>query len=292
MKDRQPGGKGPQQRIPFLSAILHWMALPVIVFLRSGFGYSFLSPKSVFLAFIYAQTLFLIYALKQPGVLPRYGFLVAFMTAASALYLIHLAVAFHEQTLRSAKHDHFSGTPYLLRIVRLFAKDTSGNLETFVLLWLEPIFVGAVVVVLNLFFHERTLSGWLMWVVPAMWLKEFLNYWYELRHEKKETDIQEDAEGKMNRQAIGADVPLPNPAGRKRRVARSPATREGDDDRVQERRHAEVLRLLPPYTLDQAEKNYRLLAKESHTSPGGADEERLRELNEAIGYFRLSLAAS
>ena len=161
-------------------------------------------------------------------------------------------------------------------------------MERTVHLWIEPSLVLASATILAAFFDERVLSRWLLVVAPGFWLKEFLNYWYELRHEKKETDIKEDAEGKVIRQSGTPSVPMPSAGGRKKRVDRRNRPSESlSSDTAQELRFAEILRLMPPYRLEDAERNYRHLIKECHPDRGIAgSEERAGELNEAIEYFR------
>ena len=119
--------------------------------------------------------------------------------------------------------------------------------------------------------------------------QEFINYWYEIRSEKKHGDIMEDAEEKMP--GAGANtVPLPQAAGRKPRTKRAPqAAALSFEDRANGLRFAEVLRLMPPFDLRQAERNYRELMKSYHPDKGADGEqnpEKAAELNEAIEYFR------
>ena len=105
MKDRQIQSTGAQPSVPILSPILHWLAMPAIVFLRSRFGFSFLSPKSVFFAFVWAHLLFSIYAWIEQGVWFKYWAVASFGLGAAALYLLHLMLAFSREVGRQGKHD-------------------------------------------------------------------------------------------------------------------------------------------------------------------------------------------
>jgi hypothetical protein len=77
---------------------------------------------------------------------------------------------------------------------------------------------------------------------------------------------------------------------------RSGLPREAEDEqavKALEFRYAEVLRLMPPYSLEQAEQNYRHLIKSVHPDPNNAEAgttEKAATLNEAIEYFRRSAA--
>jgi hypothetical protein len=145
---------------------------------------------------------------------------------------------------------------------------------------------------LRAFFTEHRLSTWLVLVAVAMWLKEFINFWYGIRSEKKHEDIIEDAKEKMPGSGA-AEVPLPAAGTRKPRAKRPPQRAE-DEQAVKalEFRSAEVLRLMPPHSLEQAELNYRHLIKTVHPDPNNADAgttEKAATLNEAIEYFRRTL---
>lgn len=50
MKDRQTEASPFQPRIPVLSFLLHCISMPVVVFLRSGFGFAYLRPNSISLS--------------------------------------------------------------------------------------------------------------------------------------------------------------------------------------------------------------------------------------------------
>lgn len=289
MKDRQTRSAGARPSVPFVSPFLHWLAMPAIVFLRSGFGFSFLRSKLVFLSFAWAFILYLIYSRLEPGAWKRNWAVASFGGGAAVLYILHLAWAFTSEAMRRARHDFHSGTSHLLRIPGLADYLENDRLATVVRMWVEPLLVLVTAVFLSVVMGEHRLSGWLPWVAAGMWLKEFINFWYEIRSEKKHGDIMEDAEEKMP--GAGAHtVPLPQAAGRKPRIKRPPqAATQTVEDRALELRFAEVLRLMPPFDLRQAERHYRELMKAYHpdrAADGEENPEKAAELNEAIEYFR------
>lgn len=292
MKDRQIQATGAQPSIPIVSPILHWLAMPAIVYLRSRFGFSFLSPKSVFFAFAWAHILFSIYAWLEQGAWFRYWAVACFGLGAVSLYVLHLALAFSREVGKQGKHDFYSGTSHLLRLPGFNQLRGNSRFELVLHLWIEPFLVLTAAAMLRAFFAEQRLSKWLVIVAAALWLKEFINFWYGIRSEKKHEDIVEDAEEKMPGTGGGADVPLPAAGTRKPRTKRPPQGSENEHElKALEFRMAEVLRLMPPYTLNQAEQNYRHLIKAFHPDPSSTEgsDERAAALNEAIEYFRRTL---
>ena len=288
MKDRQTNSQGPQHSIPLVSPILHLLAMPAIVYLRSGFGFSFLSSKIIFLSLAWAQVLFSIYAWYEEDVWAKYWAVAAFGDGAVALYATHLLAAFSREVKRTGRHDFYSGTSHILRLPGFSQLQGGSGFETIVHLWLEPLVIAIAATLLRAFAAELVLSRWLLLVAASLWLKEFINYWYRIRHDKKEQDIFTDAEEKMGRH-VGPEAPLPKAAGRKARVKRPPGNSGQSAD---ESRFAEVLRLMPPYDLEQAEKNYRALIKTHHPDPKNATREegaKAAELNDAIEFFRSML---
>ncbi|MBK8091542.1 MAG: J domain-containing protein [Verrucomicrobiaceae bacterium] len=97
-----------------------------------------------------------------------------------------------------------------------------------------------------------------------------------------------DAEETMEGRPSATQFAAPSGKGRKPREKRQRANGaggQGDD----EKRFAEVLRLMPPYSLQQAEQNYRALMKTCHPDPNDESVEnnqRAAELNDAIEFFR------
>lgn len=291
MKDRQIPTAGPQPRVPIVSSVLHWIAIPAIVYLRSGFGFSFLSPKSVFLSFAWATILFAIYSWLEEGAWPTYWALSSFGTGAVILYVVHLVIAFTKETRRTGEHDFHSGTSHILRLpgLRQFRHNTKA--ETAIQLWVEPFLILVAATAFRGFFAERLLSTWLLLVAVSMWLKEFINYWYQLRQRKKQDDMFSDAGDSMDGSPSSPQADPPSGKGRKQRVKR-PRANESEQDSENERRFAELLRLMPPYSLQQAEQNYRALIKTCHPDPNDESSEntkRAAELNDAVEYFRQNL---
>lgn len=288
MKDRQIPATGPQPRIPIVSAVLHWLAVPAIVYFRSGFGFSFLSPKSVFLAFSWAALLFTAYVWLQEGAWRYFWALSSFFTGAVILYAFHLSVAFVSETRKTGKHDFYSGASHLLRVPGL--KESLGNPrgEVIIHLWIEPALVLAASTVLRVIFAERFLSQWLVVVGIALWLKEFLNYWYQLRHRKKQEDVFEDAEEATESGTVSPQVEAPTGKGRRPRAKR-PRLHDDGDQGSNERLFAEILRLMPPYRLEQAEDNYRALTEALRVDQNLSPEEKsqmLEDLTAAVDFFR------
>jgi hypothetical protein len=217
---------------------------------------------------------------------------LASFAVAAALYLLHLLLAFSREVGRQGKHDFYAGTSHLLLLPGFSQLRGNPRSELMVHLWVEPFLALTTAAMLRAFFTEHRLSTWLVLVAVAMWLKEFINFWYGIRSEKKHEDIIEDAKEKMPGSGA-AEVPLPAAGTRKPRAKRPPQRAE-DEQAVKalEFRSAEVLRLMPPHSLEQAELNYRHLIKTVHPDPNNADEgatEKAATLNEAIEYFRRTL---
>lgn len=287
MKDRQTPTAIAQPSIPIVSPVLHWMAMPALVYLRSGFGYSFLRSRLIFLVSIYSCVAFAIYAYLGQGTWRQYWALVLFSMGASILYLLHLAAVLWREARSKASHDAYAGTSHFLRIPGLEFLMANDGFVMALHLWAEPLFTAFVATVLRLFLNERCLSGWLWCVAGAMAGKAFINYVYDIRAAKKREDIMEDAEDGMPQRAGQHDAPLPNAGGRKPKGHYPPnATVVPHADEL---RHSEVLRLMPPSSLEQAEQHYRELIKAYHTDtnpPTPENHRKSAELNEAIEYFR------
>lgn len=228
MKDKQVQSAGPQPGIPLISPVLHVISMTALVFLRTSFGYAFLSPKSIFLALTWALGLFAYYATHEPGVWPRWWALTAFWAVAAALYLAHLLAAFVREIQRSGEHDYYSGTPHLMRFAALFPRETKAKMETAIQLWIEPavVLVGALLAGAS---GIPKLPSWLTFTALCLWCKEAINYWYRLRHEKKQTDIFRDAgesidagQGEAAQQEVSA-------GGRRARISRPRANSPGSE---------------------------------------------------------------
>lgn len=288
MKDRQVQASPPQMRIPFISAILHCISITAIVFMRSAFGFAYLRPRSVFFAFSWAFALFFIYAWKEKLILGKYWAVCLYGLAVVALYYIHFFTAFFRELYRSGEHDNDSGTPHTIRFLRLSGKAPSVQFQIYWQVWFEPLFV--LIGSLALFVvGEKYVSRWLLLVAPCFCLKEMLNFWFQIRQKKRHDDSRVDAEDIFADAAPTAPATeAPKPVG-KEKVKRTRATEATAAEDIQERKYAQVLRLLPPYSLEAAETNFKALIKQYHPDPNTETPENTAisaELNEAIGYFR------
>ncbi len=240
------------------------------------------------MAFSFSFILFSIYAWMEPGAWPQYRVLCVFGLGCIVLYLIHLLQAFSRELYRRGEHDQYSGRSHLARIIRR-GQGASPSFEMRLHLWAEP---GAVLIAALLFRYplgERHLSAWLMFAGVCLLLKESLNYWHHLRQKKRQEDIFDDAEQGVNPPTPNAPVVEPPKATR---TARKRRPRNSDAEAIRERRFAELLRLLPPYTLATAEEHYRALIKTDHPDANDGTPEsnsRSGELNEAIEFFRQRL---
>ena len=287
MKDRQVGPSSPQTQIPLLSAALHCVSMTVNVFLRSSFGFTYLRPKSVFFACSWAFILYSIYAFDEKEVWARNWLLCLYGLSAVVLYFIHLSIAFVHQIGRNGEHDHYSGTPHVLRILRRLGKPASPRfIRHWQILW-EPLAIFTIAAVLRLF-GQKNLSFWLACVAPCLAIKEALNSWFELRHRKRHKDAGDDAVDIFDDGPATIDTEPPK-AARKERIKRTRPSAQSALDNLTEERFMQILRLLPVFTQEQAEQNYRTLIKQFHPDPNQDSPEnnaRTTELNEAIEYFR------
>ena len=291
MKDKQVEPPSGQPRIPFLSAAVHCVAMTAIVYLRSSFGFAYLRPKSVFFAFTWAFVLFTIFAWMEPTIWRQYRAVCIFGAGAAALYWVHLLTAFLRELYHRGEHDHHSGTSHALRMLQRHGRPQPRFFEMNLHLWAEPAAVLFLGFFLRLAFAERRLSTWLVLAAGCLWFKEAFNYWFELRQRKRQKDTFTDVDDGTpppNTRNDDTDKPKSTRTGKKK----YPRNVSGAEDSAQERRYAELLRLLPPYSLEQAEENYRALIKLNHPDANSDSPEsttRAAELNEAIQYFRKRL---
>jgi hypothetical protein len=286
MHDRQVEQTSTQARIPYVSDVLHGVALTVVVFLRSSFGYLYLRPKAVFLSFAWAALLFAIYAWHEPRVWAAYWPVCLYSLSAAGLYAVHLAFAALRQPSGQAEHDLFSGTSHAVRFRRWRGKVPGDDFAMHVHLWGEPIAVLLAALLLRHVFAEQRVSAWLFLAAPCLCAKEVMNYWYRLRQRKRQKDILDDAQSGIEAQSSSPPPEPPKPTRQPKQTRQRVRSPEPD---ARERRSAEILRLLPPYSLAQAEANFTALIKEHHPDHAGATAEshtRSVELNEAIEYFR------
>jgi hypothetical protein len=198
MKDRQVEHSAPQQRIPIVSAVLHCVTMSAAVYLRSGFGYAYLGPKSIFLSGSWAFLLFTIFAWNEPRMWQRFAGLCLFGIVACALYTFHLVRAFGSELRGTAKHDNYSGTPHLIRILNSAGVQLPLEARALWTIWAEPALMLLAALLARWPLGSETLSAWLLLVAPCLWLKEALNHWLQLRQRKRQSDAMEDAEDSID----------------------------------------------------------------------------------------------
>ena len=294
MKDRQGEQSPPQTRIPFISVTLHCVSMTVIVLMRSSFGFVYLRPKSIFFAFSWAFVLFSIYAWYEKPVWVEYRIMCVYGLAVITLYFLHLLIAFFRELYRGGEHDHDSGTPHTIRLLQMLGRTPTPLFEKNWHIWVEPVFVLFSGLTLRLVFGEQHLSFWLVIVAPCLLFKEALNYWFQIRQKKRHTDSRGDAEDLFGDVPTAPAAEAPKPVG-KAKVKRARASASTAADEIQDRHFEQVLRLMAPYTLDDAELNYRKLIKQYHPDPKQeVDPENSAvsaELNDAIAHFRARLGA-
>lgn len=284
MKDTQIK-TGSDLAIPVFSPFLHCVAMTVIVFVRSSFGFRYLGPKSVFFAFTWAFVLFTVYAWNEPEVWREYRAACIFGVAAAALYWLHLLLAVMREVREKGRHDRYSGTSHAAFLLR---KDPPWQQVQRVKLWVEPATVLVAALALRWLCDERHLSAWLVFAGLCFWAKEALNFWFGIRLVKSQKDMLDDAESMADEATpTAADQAPPKatrtePVKKKRNFAAAGKASE-------ERRHAEVLQLREPYTLAGAEENYRRLIMQEHPDTHANSPESnaaTAKLNEAIEFFR------
>ncbi len=189
MKDKQISTKQQLSGVPILSPVLHVFCMPIIVYLRRDFGFSYLRPKSVFAAISWAFILFSVYAWNEPSVRAQHAVTCLFGLLAIFLYLAHLGLAFLNQIAGDAKHDNDLGTPWVHSLfVRLFTSNTKLSV-----LFFEPALVFFSALALRVIPGSAPLREYLFWGAFALFLKEALNRWIQLRKVKVHGDIVEDA---------------------------------------------------------------------------------------------------
>lgn len=220
MKDRQVEQTTAQLRIPILSTVLHCISMTALVFLRSGFGYAYFRPKSIFIAVSWAFALFTFYAWHEPGVWPRYAALCCYGATATLLYAMHFTWVFAKELRGTAKHDNHSGTPHTLRILNLLEISPAPGFRNFWVIWAEPAVLILAAMALHLVpFDARNLSQWLLVAAASLWLKEALNHWLQLRQRKRHQDTLEDAGEGMSADSVNKSTSSPV-CSRKEKVQR------------------------------------------------------------------------
>jgi hypothetical protein len=275
-------------RIPVLSPTIHCAAMTALVFLRSGFGFVFLRPKSVFFAFSWAFILFAIFAWNELYWWREYRAVCLFGMAAIAFYWLHLAITISREFRQTGAHDHYSGTSHALLLIRLFGI-SKEHAELRVHLWIEPALVLMISATLRVVFSERHLSVWLAIVALCMFCKEFMNYWYgEIRRQKIGKDMAGDAQ-RQGESLSDSGIPTGPPKATRKEGVRLKRNTGFAEEAEREERFAKLLRLRPPYTLEKAEENYKALVQLEHPDANRNSPESnaaTAELNEAISFFR------
>lgn len=211
MIDKQTPARVGSAGIPVISPVIHCLAMPVIVLLRWRFGYSYLSPKTIFFALIFA-TILLDYALWHDlGLRPNLLSSALFLTAAFSAYLINLAGALICQGVGRAEHDQFSGRSYLLV---LMGKPNRPKYETLVHTSIEPLIAGIAGLVLLPDYLGRILLA----SAAALALKELIGVWLAIRLKKRTRDNLQDAKDSMSeaRPNISQEAPAAGKSSRER----------------------------------------------------------------------------
>ena len=289
MIDRQPQSPDPQPRIPFVSDVLHFVAMTALVWLRSSFGFVFLSSKAVFFAFSWAFILTEIIAWHYDFIWRYVRALCIFGNATVCLYWLHLLRSWSSELLKSAGHDNYAGTSHLLRIVKGFGIAPSKTLEWTLCIGVEPAAVLIVAFALRHLSSAPYLSLWLYVTAAAMCAKEGLNYWFELRRDKRLEQLRRELEQQAKTETASV-AESSEPAKTTGKAPQNrPRVRAGTTADEEERRHADVLQLPASYDLQIVKQHFRDLIKETHPDRNDDSAESTSEtsaLYDALDYFR------
>ena len=289
MIDRQPKAPDPEPRIPFVSDLLHFIAMTALVWLRSSFGFVFLRSKAVFFAFSFSFILMEIIAWHYDFIWRYVRALCIFGTTTVILYWLHLLRSWCSELLRSAGHDNYAGTPHTLRLLKWAGVKSFKNLETAVYWGVEPVIVLVAAVAFRVLFSESYLSLWLFVTAAAMCAKEWLNHWFEVRREKRKGQMVDEIVLEAQRRADLAARSSEASKNTRKAAQNRPRARTGSTGDDKERRHAEVLQLPDAYDLQIVEQHFRDLIKGTHPDRNDDSAESTREtsaLNDARDYFR------
>lgn len=230
--------------------------------------------------------LFFIAAWNEPELWLWARAICLFGAASAIMYWLHLFITMRSDIARDGKHDHYSGRSFLLPLFRTPGLSVE-KAEIHLHLWIEPTVAACLGLIIRLVGNERIVSTWLILAAASLAMGEAINYWASIRREKLARDVREDAEAQGEQLADAATTaPLKSTRKEPQKIRRNTRTTE---ESVRERRFAEVLRLLPPYRIEEAEKHYLALVKIEHpdaTEQSAERNARTAELNEAIAYFR------
>ncbi len=286
MKDKQAPTASATYSIPLLSPLLHHLAMPVIVFWRYHFGFSYLGRKRIFLASIWACMLLTYIVWNTPDLKDKYGSLAVFFCMSSALYLFHLVSSFRGELSKSGKHDQYSGDSHLSRLWIVFLARKKHLIHCAV----EPIFTCIIGIILTQTKASQALGKFLIFVAVCLLVKESLNAWLTLRRGKRHSDLTSDITEEYPE--ANSEVPPIGTTTRRPKTKRQRDVSELLTIDPEEWKHAQTLRLMPPYTLAAALENYRILIKQAHPDlhSGNTDATaHTQNLNEAMEYFRQRL---
>lgn len=285
-KDRQAPISPPVQRIWIVSPLLHWATLPFIVYLRRGFGYSFLRPRTIFFALSCAGIVGFDYARQKAW--GEFWALSIFGVGLAILYSIHFFLAVLQHFRSKTEHDFSSGKSWLLSTLNMVNRHAASALETAWPIWVEPAILLTAGFTLWKYWGEQWLSFWLMLTAPLLWFKECLNFWLTLRQKKKHADAIEDSLELMEGEPAENAFSPPLRSVRTTRVTRTRRHELSAEDELRLTRFSKLLEISPPYQLATADYNYRRLAKDLNGMNLPPDEynAKLAELNDAIAFIR------
>lgn len=291
-KDRQAPVSHPVQRIPVVSFLLHCATLPVIVYLRRGFGYSFFSPRSLFFSISAAALVTFDEKRSTERLWNEFWALWLFGVGFAALYTLHFGIAVLRHFHGNAEHDFSSGRSWLWSLVQFAHRNPTVRLHTVWTIWVEPTVIFMAGFALRISTREEWLSALLMGTAPLLCFKEAVNYWQMVRQRKKHADAIEDSLELM-------DGPLEDerfsPPLRSARTAKMSRTRHHEmsaEDELRLSRYTKLLEVTPPFVLTAAEQNYRRIAEDLKREKLSDDKHnaKLRELSDAIAFIRQHLA--
>lgn len=177
MIDITPNNKPVADSIPVISPLLHWLSVPVLVFLRKRFGYDYLRPKLIFLTAIFCNVPLSYMVWNEPRLTPEFIDLSIFAILSSALYLIHLFVSAFALKFQRLEHGHSSGDSLLLLLVPAARRK---RLEALFYIAVEPAFIS----VAGATIYSRPLGKLLLLLAAAVFFKEFSRSWLTSRRKQ------------------------------------------------------------------------------------------------------------
>lgn len=270
MKDLQTRKRSADPYIPLVSPILHVMSLTVVVWLRRGFGFSYLRPLSIVGTITWVHLLFTVYALHTPTVWQRWGGFCLFGIFTAALYAGHYLFGFFKETAKKGSHDQHSGDSWLLCLLKAESKEKSAVILQVVA---EPLLVLGVALLIGRGTFSSPISIWLKWAGYALFVKEGINYWYMIRGLKRTSDVKSDAEGLMVEGEARRGY-LRNEGNQVHGAGFLNLERDSAERGKRTIKYAQLLKMQPPYTVEKARQSFKEL--------GSVDDPRLIE---ALSFF-------